>query len=117
MESIKPDELIRAFLDGATDMHTGTKMNPGPLRIMNDKLICFQTVICERFGDKFIINPQFYSRKTEIAQDILLRLIPKDRQILTAGVPFTYWGSLKAYIIEESSFHVLSNSKGELPYR
>ena len=117
MGSIKPDELIRAFLDGATDMHTGTKMNPGPLRIMNDKLICFQTVICERFGDKFIINPQFYSRKTEIAQDILLRLIPKDRQILTAGVPFTYWGSLKAYIIEESSFHVLSNSKGELPDR
>lgn len=102
MDAIKPDVLIRAFLDGATDMRTGTKKNPGPLRIMNDKLICFQTVICERFGDKFIINPAFYSRQTNIAQNILLSLIPKDRQILTIGVPFIYWGSLKDYIIKES---------------
>lgn len=106
MESIKPDELIRAFLNGETDMRSGTKRNPGPLRIMNDKLICFQTVICERFGDKYIINPTFYSRQTNIAQNILLNLIPKERQILVSGVPFIYWGSLKDYIFKDNKCNI-----------
>ena len=99
MQSITPIELINAFLLGETDMRTGTKKNPGPLRIMNDKVICFETVICERYGDKYIVNPNFYSRQTAIAQNILLEQIPKDKQVLTSRVPFTYWGSLVKYII------------------
>ena len=59
MKSITPSELIDAFLTGETDMRTWTKQRPGPLRIMNDKMICFETVICERYGDKYIINPHF----------------------------------------------------------
>ena len=98
MKSITPDELIDAFLAGETNMRTWTKDNPGPLRIMDDKLICFETVICERNGDNYIINPQFYSRQTEIAQKILLNRIPSNKQILTKGVPFVYWGSLVEYI-------------------
>lgn len=98
MKSITPVELIDAFLLGETDMRTWTKQKPGPLRIMNDKMICFETVICERYGDKYIINPQFYSRQTAIAQNILLARIPVDKRILTKGVPFTYWGSLAEYI-------------------
>lgn len=101
MQSITPIELINAFLLGETDMRTGTKKNPGPLRIMNDKVICFETVICERYGDKYIVNPNFYSRQTAIAQNILLEQIPKDKQVLTSRVPFTYWGSLVKYIIEK----------------
>ena len=98
MKSITPSELIDAFLSGETDMRTWTRQRPGPLRIMNDKMICFETVICERYGDKYIINPNFYSRQTAIAQDILLARIPKDKQILTGRVPFVYWGSLTEYI-------------------
>ena len=98
MKSITPVELIDAFLLGETDMRTWTKRKPGPLRIMNDKMICFETVICERYGDKYIINPQFYSRQTAIAQNILLARIPDDKRILTKGVPFTCWGSLTEYI-------------------
>lgn len=98
MKSITPVELIDAFLLGETDMRTWTKQKPGPLRIMNDKMICFETVICERYGDKYLINPQFYSRQTAIAQNILLARIPDDKRILTKGVPFTYWGSLTEYI-------------------
>ena len=98
MKSITPSELIDAFLLGETDMRTWTRQRPGPLRIMNDKMICFETVICERYGDKYIINPNFYSRQTAIAQDILLTRIPKDKQILTGRVPFIYWGSLTEYI-------------------
>ena len=98
MKSITPTELVDAFLLGETNLRTGTKKNPGPLRIMNDKMICFETVICERYQNKYIINPKFYSRQTAIAQDILLTRIPKDKQILTSGVPFTYWGSLEEYI-------------------
>lgn len=101
MQSITPIELINAFLLGETDMRTGTKKNPGLLRIMNDKVICFETVICERYGDKYIVNPNFYSRQTAIAQNILLEQIPKDKQVLTSRVPFTYWGSLVRYIIEK----------------
>ena len=100
MKSITPTELVDAFLSGETNMRTGTKKNPGPLRIMNDKMICFETVICERYQNKYIVNPKFYSTQTAIAQDILLTRIPKDKQILTSGVPFTYWGSLEEYIEE-----------------
>lgn len=100
MKSITPTELVDAFLLGETNMRTGTKKNPGPLRIINDKMICFETVICERYQNKYIVNPKFYSRQTTIAQDILLTRIPKDKQILTSGVPFTYWGSLEEYIEE-----------------
>ena len=101
MQSITPIELIDAFLLGETDLRTGTKKNPGPLRIMNDKVICFETVICERYGEKYIVNPNFYSRQTAIAQNILLEQIPKDKQVLTSRVPFTYWGSLVEYIAEK----------------
>ena len=101
MQSITPIELIDAFLLGETSMRTGTRKNPGPLRIMNDKIICFETVICERCGDKYIVNPKFYSRQTAIAQNILLERIPTDKQILTSGVPFTYWGSLVEYIADK----------------
>lgn len=100
MKSITPTELVDAFLLGETNLRTGTKKNPGPLRIMNDKMICFETVICERYQNKYIVNPKFYSRQTAIAQEILLTRIPKDKQILTSGVPFTYWGSLEEYIEE-----------------
>ena len=98
VKSITPSELIDAFLEGETDMRTGTKKNPGPLRIMNNKMICFETVICERYGDKYLVNPKFYSRQTAIAQNILSARIPEEKQILTSGVPFTYWGSLEEYI-------------------
>lgn len=103
MKSITPVELIDAFLLGETDMRTWTKQKPGPLRIMNDKMICFETVICERYGDKYIINPQFYSRQTAIAQNILLARIPDDKQLLTKGVPFIYWGSLTEYIDDRTT--------------
>lgn len=98
MKSITPGELVDAFLAGETNMRTWTKARPGPLRIMNDKIICFETVICERYSGKYIINSQFYSRQTEIAQRILLDRIPSDKQILVNGVPFVYWGSLAEYI-------------------
>lgn len=98
MKSITPGELVDAFLAGETDMRTWTKARPGPLRIMNDKIICFETVICERYCGKYIINSQFYSRQTEIVQRILLDRIPSDKQILVKGVPFVYWGSLAEYI-------------------
>lgn len=98
MKLITPCELIDAFLAGETTMCTWTKNKPGPLRIMNDKIICFETVICERYGACYIVNPKFYSRQTEIAQNILLTRIPKEKQILTKDVPFIYWGSLVKYI-------------------
>ena len=101
MKFITPDELVDAFLAGETNMRTWTKQRPGPLRIMNDKMICFETVICERYGDKYIVNPEFYSRQTEIAQTLLLKRIPEDRQIRVYGVPFIFWGSLVDYIKEK----------------
>lgn len=101
MKSITPNELIEAFLAGETNMRTWTAHRPGPLRIMNDKIICFETVICERYGDRYIVNPKFYSRQTAIAQNILLTRIPREKQVLTEDVPFTYWGSLTEYISEK----------------
>lgn len=98
MKTITPSELIDAFLSGETNMRTWTKQRPGPLRIMNDKVICFETVICERYGEYYILNTAFYSRQTAIAQEILLSRIPKEKQIFTQGVPFVYWGSLINYI-------------------
>lgn len=58
MKFVTPDNLIDAFLAGKTSMRTWTTRKPGPLRIVNDKIISFETVICERFGDFYIVNPQ-----------------------------------------------------------
>ena len=102
MKFITPSELIDAFLVGETCMRTWTKHKPGPLRIMNNKLICFETVICERYGEKYIVNVTFNSRQTEIAQNLLLQRIPTEKQIHVCGVPFVYWGSLTDYIKEGS---------------
>ena len=98
MRFITPSELVDAFLEGETNMRTWTKHKPGPLRIINDKMICFETVICERHGEYYIINPGFYSRQTQIAQDLLLQRIPKEKQLYVYGVPFIYWGSLVDYL-------------------
>ena len=61
---------------------------------MNDKMICFETVICERYGDKYIINLNFYSKQTEIAQNLLLQRISYEEQIRVYDVPFIFQGSL-----------------------
>lgn len=98
MEHITARKLIHAFFEGETSMRTGTRAKPGPLRIMNNKLISFETVICERYGDDYIVNPTFYSKQTEYAQKILMSEIPIEKQIWATGVPFTYWGSLVSYI-------------------
>ena len=98
MKFITPLELVDAFLMGETNLRTWTKHKPGPLRIMNDKMICFETVICERYGDRYIVNPEFYSRQTEIAQNILFAKIPHEKIVIARGVPFIYWGSLVEYI-------------------
>ena len=103
MKFITPGELIDAFLAGETNMRTWTKQKPGPLCIMNNKIICFETVICERYGEFYIINPQFYSRQTEIAQRLLLTRIPKEKQIFTKDVPFVYWGSLTEYLQKQNT--------------
>lgn len=57
---------------------------------MNDKMICFETVICERYGDKYIINLNFYSKQTEIAQNLLLQRISYEEQIRVYDVPFIF---------------------------
>ena len=98
MKFITPSELVNAFLAGETNMRTWTKQKPGPLRIINDKIICFETVICERFGEKYLVNARFYSKQTEIAQNLLLQRIPKEKQIHVHDVPYIYWGSLADYI-------------------
>lgn len=103
MKFVTPDNLIDAFLAGKTSMRTWTTRKPGPLRIVNDKIISFETVICERFGDFYIVNPRFYFKQTEIAQNILLARIPKEKQILTKDVPFVYRGSLTEYIQRDNT--------------
>lgn len=103
MKSVTIDELIDAFLSGQTHLQTGTLQKPGELKIINDKLISFETVICERHEGKFLINTGFYSRKTEIAQSALLKKIPKDKQIVIGATPFQYWGSLSEYLNKDKT--------------
>lgn len=54
-------QLIDEFISGKDEGITGTKTNPGNLKIVNGQLIHYQTPIAERVGDRFLINLTRYS--------------------------------------------------------
>ena len=92
--------LIDSFLDGATEGVTGTKSNPGNLRIINNQLIHYQTPIAERIDNyRIIVNLSQYSIQTGNVQKQLKQALDEKPYIAVKKVPRDYKGSLKDFII------------------
>ena len=96
--NITSKTLIESFLNGATDGISGSRSNPGNLKIVEDKLFHYNTVIAERCGDKILVNYTRYSVQTGRVQKILKELVPEDKFVQLMHVPIEYRESLKKYI-------------------
>ena len=58
-------QVIELFLGGAEEGYTGSKSNPGNLKIKGDKLFHYSTVIAQRDSAKnYYVNLSQYSIQT-----------------------------------------------------
>lgn len=90
--------IIDAFIDGETDIVSGTKSSPGNLKVIENQLIHYNTPIAERYNDKFIVNITRYSIQTGQVQKKIKESISEEKLIFVKRVPSDMKGSLKDYI-------------------
>lgn len=88
-------QLIEQFIDGRDEGITGTRSNPGNLKIVNGQLIHYQTPIAERIGERFLINLTRYSIQTGTVQKKLKEMLSLDRYDIIMRVPREYKGRLE----------------------
>ena len=84
-------ELVGEFISGASSGMSGGQAN---LKISESKLIHYETIIAERYNDKFIVNVTYYSIETGRLQKIILDLIPGNLLVKVKGIPQGYMDSL-----------------------
>lgn len=87
-------ELIKYFIEGGTE---GFSNGAGNLKIYNNILVHFNTVIAERQNKKIIINMTRYSVVTGRIQKILLSLTDDENRIIVTKIP-KGTSELKCYI-------------------
>ena len=99
--TLTSQNIIDMFVSGETNAVSGTKYNPGNVRIKNNQIFHYETPILERTGDKYIFNLSRYSLQTSMIQKKIRETINSDRLIVVNGVPKGFEGSLKEYINKE----------------
>ena len=77
------EQLINHFISGDEE---GVCDGGRNLRILQDKLIHYQTPIAERTNGKIYINVTRYSMVTGRIQKMLVERVPKDKQIIVKSV-------------------------------
>ena len=87
-------EMITAFIPGATEGYTGSKNNPGNLKIAGDRLIHYDTTIMERTSNGFILNLTHYSIQTGRLQKMIKGTVPESDYVAVYRVPRDYKGSM-----------------------
>lgn len=87
-------ELVDMFLDGATEGVSGGKSHNQNLKIVDDLLIHYETVIAERKDDFIYINNTHYSLQSSKLQKMLREIIPDENRKLVYGVEKGYGGKL-----------------------
>lgn len=88
-------KLIEMFKDGVT---TGVSTGGMNLKICGDKLIHFDTVIAERYKEKFILNNSRYSLVTGTLQKKIKKIIGEENLIMVTKIERDYNGSLVPFI-------------------
>lgn len=78
---MRQQELIEAFLNGATD---GTVKS---LSVDGDQLVHYNTAIAERYDDKVILNYTRYSLATGRVQKMITDTVDADTLVYVSGVP------------------------------
>ena len=92
--------VIELFLNGAESGHTGTKSIPRNLRIVENKLFHYDTVIAERTNEKIYVNLSRHSIQTGNVQKQLKEALIGEKYIAVKKVPRDYKGSLVDYEIK-----------------
>lgn len=88
-------QLVERFLKGDT---TGVSSGIGNLKIKNDQLIHYSTVIAERYKDKVLVNISRYSLQTGKLQKILRESISFKKLVEVRRVPKNYTNTLANFI-------------------
>lgn len=99
--SVNFEKVIKAFMGGADESHEHSISSTKTLKIVGDKLINYQTVILQRYNEKYLFNYTRYSLPTGMLQKQILSLIPEDIIIRVYNVPINYSGSLSSYIVRK----------------
>ena len=94
-------EVISSFINGATEGCSGTRSNPGNLKIVEDRLVHYDTTIMERTTNRLIVNLSQYSIQTGRLQKLIKSMINEDECDTVYKVPRDYHGSLTAFIVNK----------------
>lgn len=93
-------DIIIDFVAGAESGISGSKNNPGNLKIKGHQVIHFNTPILERDSEKYILNMTRYSIQTGRLQKLIKEILGQEKIITVLRVPMDYRGSLVDFIIE-----------------
>lgn len=91
-------DIIELFKNGETSAISGTKSNPGNVKISGDKLIHYRTPMLERYENGYIFNMSRYSVQTGRLQNHIKELIPEDLLVTVTRVPSEYKDSLADFL-------------------
>jgi hypothetical protein len=91
MSDITQEVLITNFIAGDT---SELRDKGGNLKINENQLIHYRTVIFERYGDKFILNNTRYSVVTGRIQKLIMEKVPKKELMVVKMIPKEYCGLL-----------------------
>lgn len=92
-------DLILSFISGATEGYTGTKNNPGNLKILGNLLIHYDTTIMERTDEGLLLNLTHYSIQTGRLQKMIKGMVPESDYTAVYRIPRDYHGSLAKYTL------------------
>lgn len=98
MKKLTSKNVIELFKNGETNAVSGTKSNPGNVKISGDKLIHYWTPILERYENGYLLNMTRYSVQTGRLQNYIRELIPVELLKVVSRVPSDYKGSLSDFL-------------------
>lgn len=93
--SMTQEQIVKEFVNGATE---GISGGSGNLKIQGNKLVHYNTIIAERFGDKFIFNTTRYSLVTGRIQKMLKESVDNSLVIIVHGVSEGTRDTLQKYM-------------------
>ena len=91
-------DIINEFVAGSENGISGSKSNPGNLKIKGNQIIHFNTPILERYSSKYLLNMSRYSIQTGRLQKLIREIINEECLVVVLRVPMDYKGSLSDFL-------------------
>lgn len=85
------DQIVTAFYNGEIRAISNGGAN---LKIVDNQILHFNTVILERYGSDYVFNVTIYSKQTTFLQHKIRLLIPQNKLTFIDNVPKGYSRSL-----------------------